>query len=162
MSHLPQCSRRPIVGPVGLLVGIIVVGVVSVLIVGQAGAAAAEPSASVQAGAENSRKGEPKGGFGELTGRWRRPDGGYVIEIKKVDSDGTMEAAYFNPKPIRVAKAQAAREGQVLKAFIELNDVGYPGSTYTLTYDPQTDRLTGVYFQAAIRQSFDVVFMRMK
>ena len=39
---------------------------------------------------------------------------------------------------------------------------GYPGSTYTLTYDPKRDQLQGVYFQATLRQSFDVVFVRMK
>ena len=42
-------------------------------------------------------------------------------------------------------------EGGALKLFIELRDVGYPGSTYTLTYLPAGDRLTGVYYQAAIQ-----------
>jgi hypothetical protein len=39
---------------------------------------------------------------------------------------------------------------------------GYPGTTYTLTYDRQRDQLAGVYFQAAVGQSFDVVFVRLK
>jgi len=38
----------------------------------------------------------------------------------------------------------------------------YPGSTYTLTYDPRRDQLEGVYFQAAMQQRFDVVFVRLK
>lgn len=97
-----------------------------------------------------------------LKGRWRRPDGGYVIEIKEVDSSGKMDAAYFNPNLIKVSKAEATREGGAIKVFIELRDTGYPGCTYTLTYDPQTDRLKGIYFQTAIQQKFDVIFLRIK
>jgi hypothetical protein len=97
-----------------------------------------------------------------LKGRWRRPDGGYVVDIKDIDPTGRMDAAYFNPKPIRVSKAEATRDGAATKVFIELRDVGYPGCTYTLTYDPQTDQLRGLYFQAAIQQTFDVVFFRIK
>src|SRR4026209_900953 len=44
--------------------------------------------------------------FQKLIGRWQRPDGGYVFEVKSVAADGAMEAAYFNPKSIRVAKAE--------------------------------------------------------
>ena len=46
--------------------------------------------------------------------------------------------------------------------FIELRDVNYPGATYNLTYNPKRDQLRGVYYQPAVRQSFDVVFIRMK
>ena len=101
-------------------------------------------------------------GFQVLKGRWQRPDGGYVIEIKNIDRVGKMEAAYFNPRPIHVAKANAARDGNTTKVFIELRDVNYPGSTYNLTYDPKNDQLKGVYFQAALKQTFDVVFDRLK
>ncbi len=101
-------------------------------------------------------------GFRALNGRWLRPDGGYILEIRNAEATGTLNAAYFNPQPIKVAKAEASQEGGAIKVFIELRDVGYPGSTYTLTYDPKGDRLEGTYFQAALRQSFDVVFVRMK
>jgi hypothetical protein len=97
-----------------------------------------------------------------LKGRWRRPDGSYVIVIGAVDSTGKMDAAYFNPNPIKVSKAEATREGGAINVFIELQDTGYPGCTYTLTYDPQTDQMRGVYFQAAIQQKFDVIFLRIK
>ena len=100
--------------------------------------------------------------FQKLIGRWQRPDGGYVFEVKSVAADGAMEAAYFNPKSIRVAKAEASRDGDALKAFIELRDVNYPGSTYTLTYDPASDLLKGIYYQAAEKQRFEVTFLRMK
>lgn len=100
--------------------------------------------------------------FQKLKGRWVRPDGGYVIEIGDVDSEGGIEARYFNPMPIRVSRAEATQEGGALKVFIELQAPGYPGSTYTLAYDPLTDRLSGVYHQAAIKQNFDVVFIRLR
>ena len=101
-------------------------------------------------------------GFQVLKGRWQRPDGGYVIEIKNIDRVGKMEAAYFNPRPIHVAKANAARDGKTTKVFIELRDVNYPGSTYNLTYDPKSDQLKGTYFQAVLKQTFEVEFDRLK
>jgi uncharacterized protein (DUF2147 family) len=100
--------------------------------------------------------------MGALKGRWVRPDGGYIIAITNVDGSGKMEAAYYNPKPINVSKAQATREGGVIKVFIELRGPGYPGSTYTLTYDPKTDELSGIYYQAVMQQNFEVVFVRTK
>jgi len=107
---------------------------------------------------------EPKGksGFEVLEGRWLRPDGGYIIQIRSIDANGKMETGYFNPRPINVSKAQATKESGKIKVFVELNDVGYPGSTYTLRYDPKEDVLRGVYYQAAVKQSFDVYFTRMK
>jgi hypothetical protein len=105
---------------------------------------------------------ESSSDFAMLKGRWRRPDGGYVIDIKAIDSTGKVDASYYNPNPIRVSKAEVTKEGDTTKVFIELRDTGYPGCAYTLTYDPQTDQLRGVYFQAAIQQNFDVVFFRIK
>jgi hypothetical protein len=103
-----------------------------------------------------------KAAFDSLKGRWLRPDGGYVIDIRDVDASGKLAAAYFNPHPINVSQAEASREGDTTKVFIELRDVNYPGATYNLTYDPERDQLRGVYYQPALRQSFDVVFIRMK
>ncbi len=105
---------------------------------------------------------EAKGGFDILKGRWRRPDGGYVIDIKDIDNRGKMVAAYFNPRPINVSQAEAAWDGTTIKVFIELRDVNYPGATYHLTYDPEKNQLLGVYFQPALQQSFQVFFIRMK
>jgi len=100
--------------------------------------------------------------FQKLSGKWLRPDGGYVLEIKTVAADGKMEAAYYNPGVIHVSKALALQEGATTKVFVELQDVNYPGCTYSLTYDPKTDQLYGLYFQAAIQQTFDVTFGRLK
>ena len=105
---------------------------------------------------------QAKPDFGLLKGRWVRTDGGYILSVKNIDPAGNMEAAYYNPRPINVSKSQVTREGATLKAFIELRDAGYPGSNYTLIYDPKTDRLGGVYYQAAIGQRFDVIFIRSK
>jgi hypothetical protein len=99
-------------------------------------------------------------GFDKLQGKWLRPDGGYILEIRSATAEGKLEAGYFNPKPIHVATAEASREGETVKVFIELRDVNYPGSTYTLSYQPATDRMTGNYFQAALGQNFEVEFVR--
>lgn len=101
-------------------------------------------------------------GFEKLEGRWRRTDGGYVLDIRKVRPDGAMDAAYLNPRPINVSKAQATRDGATVRVFVELRAPNYPGSTYTLTYDSKRDELYGVYYQAVEGRSFDVVFARMK
>ena len=97
-----------------------------------------------------------------LVGRWQRTDGGYVIEIKRVATDGTMTAGYFNPRPINVSWAKASAFKGHLKVEVELRDTGYPGSSYTLLYDPDKDALLGLYYQAVQQRNFDVVFMRMK
>ena len=88
------------------------------------------PSAAkalTEASAVNQTAAETKPDFQKLTGRWRRPDGGYVVEIKSVAPDGSMDAAYFNPKSIHVAKAEASRDADATRVFIELRDVNYPG-----------------------------------
>jgi hypothetical protein len=100
--------------------------------------------------------------FDKLKGKWLRPDGGYILEIRSVEPDGKMDAGYFNPQSIHVAKAEAAQEGAVTKVSIELRDVNYPGSTYVLTYEAATDQLTGIYYQAALQQRFEVVFVRTR
>ena len=100
--------------------------------------------------------------FEKLKGGWRRPDGGYVLAIKNIADGGAMDAAYFNPNPIHVANAVASQDGAATKVFVELRDVNYPGSTYKLTYDPERDRLRGIYYQAVERQRYEVVFERMK
>jgi len=100
--------------------------------------------------------------FDTLLGQWVRPDGGYQITIRGVDTSGRLDAAYANPHPLPFAKAQASRDGKTIKLFFELRAGGYNGSTYTLTYDPANDILQGVYYQAVAQQKFDVYFERVK
>jgi len=100
--------------------------------------------------------------FMALKGRWARTDGSYIIEIKSVEAGGRMQAAYYNPNPINVSRAEAARQGAAVTVFIELQAPGYPGSTYTLIHDPKSDELKGIYHHAGLQKNFEVVFVRGK
>lgn len=99
-------------------------------------------------------------GFEVLKGNWVRPDGGYTIAVKSVGADGQLEAMYFNPGPLPFSRAQAVQEGTVLRVSLELRAGGYGGSTYELTYDPASDRLKGVYYQAVAKQRYEIYFVR--
>jgi hypothetical protein len=163
MKALPEGGRKFLIAKAMLLVaGLAAAVFLSVLNGNRAEAESPGSPPLVKAENEGSVEEGAKPGFEELKGRWRRPDGGYVIEIRNVDATGKMDVAYSNPKPINVSKAEATREGSVTKVSIELRDTGYPGSTYTLIYDPQSEQLKGVYFQAAIQQNFEVVFFRAR
>jgi len=116
----------------------------------------------VSATATGQSKSQAVADIQKLVGRWLRPDGGYIIEIRNILSGGRMEVAYLNPRPINVSQARASRKSGGLEVFIELRDQGYPGSSYTLNYHPQQDIMTGIYFQAAMGQSFEVMFVRAK
>ena len=83
-----------------------------------------------------------------------------MIEIQKVDMNGKIEAAYYNPRTINISQALAAQKDGQIHLFIELRDVGYPGATYTLTYDKSNDVLNGLYYQPAAGQTFEVQFVR--
>jgi len=97
-----------------------------------------------------------------LEGRWVRPDGGYVLELSEIKNDGSLKASYFNPRPIKVFTAKWSRKEGKINLFVELRDVNYPGSTYSLQYDAATDRLKGTYFQAVEKQTFSIEFVRAK
>ena len=77
-----------------------------------------------------------------------------------VASDGQIAATYFNPNRLPFAKALATTDGATLRAAFELQAGGYAGSTYDLAYDPASDRLKGIYYQAVVKQKFDVYFVR--
>ena len=115
------------------------------------------------ASAESGKDGRPKPAqtdYGRIEGKWLRPDGGYVLELSDAKSEGKLKAAYFNPRPINVGKAEWRSMDDRIQVFVELQDVNYPGSTYTLIYDPKHDRLNGYYYQAVVKGTFDVVFVR--
>lgn len=128
-----------------------------------AAASAAHPSAPEPPLAPATAPARPAGPFERLTGKWQRPDGGYVLEITAAGEGGKLVARYLNPRPIQVSKAQASTDDAgAIKVFVELQGANYPGSTYDLTYDPASDQLKGIYFQAALRQRFEVNFERIK
>ena len=102
----------------------------------------------------------PKADLQRLIGDWVRPDGGYVIEISKNYPDGRVDAEYFNPRSIYVSRSTVSEKDGIIELFLELQGKGYPGSTYTLRYNPAYDLMVGTYFQAVIQQPFEVIFHR--
>jgi hypothetical protein len=100
--------------------------------------------------------------YQSLTGQWIRPDGGYVLDLSDIKKDGSLKAAYFNPRPINVSRAELRRTKGKMSIFVELRDFNYPGSRYNLQYDPVSDRLTGTYFQAVEKLTYDVEFERKR
>ncbi len=94
-----------------------------------------------------------------LQGRWIRTDAPYVIELRHAQ-DGSLQAAYFNPKPINVGKTETAEQVGLVQILIELQDANYPGSTYVLSYDRSQDLLEGIYFHPVSKQSYEVTFVR--
>jgi hypothetical protein len=97
-----------------------------------------------------------------LVGEWIRTDADYRIQISKINEEGTLVANYYNPNPINVGKADWEESYGYLKIIIELRDVNYPGSTYTLSYLPDRDILAGDYYQAVEGLTFYVEFARRK
>ena len=164
-SPAPPVPVRAFIIWIAIALGIVALAVVTSK---RKQAGTGEPAAPVSPAGQNTSTNAAaavattKPDFQKLKGKWLRPDGGYVVEIKAVDDGGKLDAGYFNPTPIHVAKAEATQEGNATKVFIELQDVNYPGSTYTLTYVAARDLLVGVYYQALQKQSFEVYFERVK
>jgi hypothetical protein len=147
---------------------VVTVAAISALVVGFAGCnrepARVEIPAASSATATNAPVAErpATNEFAALKGKWQRGDGDYLLEIRSADAAGKLDAGYFNPTPINVSQARATRESGDLKVFVELRDANYPGCTYKLTYDAKSNQLFGQYFQAAMQQTYDVAFGRMK
>jgi len=110
-----------------------------------------EPSDSVSTSAKTIDK-------NLLVGNWLRTDSDYRLQISEVNEDFTLEAKYFNPNPINVGRASWQESYGSLKIIVELRDVNYPGSTYTLNYLPDKNLLAGDYYQAVEGLTFYVEF----
>jgi hypothetical protein len=104
----------------------------------------------------------PWPGFEVLKGRWLALKGEVPLEINKIDSLGRKKVQYFNPKPVHVAQAQAARDGKETNVLMKLRDPGSPCCTYDLTYEPGLDQLKGISWQKGNPKSTEVVFIRVK
>lgn len=100
--------------------------------------------------------------FKIIIGEWIRPDGGYTVRVRDINTDGSVDARYFNPGKINIVEANVSLWKGFVKLFIKLQDKGYPGSIYTLYYYAEKDALAGFYYQAAIGQTYEVVFLRKK
>jgi len=116
----------------------------------------------IQADERSAQKTHTPEVLARLVGRWRRTDGGYILDIKAVHDNGKIDATYLNPRPIHVSKAEAITKGGYVIVAVTLQDRGYPGNMYTLTYDPNADRLEGVYHHRGLKQQFDVEFSRLR
>ena len=135
------------------LICLVLIGLAAAVFYGLMNRPLTEPAATI-----SQKKETPD--FDRLVGSWVRPDGGYVIEISKIHPDGKVDAAYFNPSPIHVSRSTVSEKDGIIELFMELRGQGYPGSTYTLKYNPAYDVMVGIYFQAVIQQPFDVIFQR--
>ncbi|MBW1720076.1 MAG: hypothetical protein JRJ43_11065 [Deltaproteobacteria bacterium] len=98
----------------------------------------------------------------KFVGQWVRTDGGYVIHVREIKPDGSVDAGYFNPKPINVSEANVSVWKGFDQLYIKLEDKGYPGSTYKLYYYAEKDQLAGFYYQAAVKETYEVLFIRKK
>lgn len=95
-----------------------------------------------------------------VAGDWQRTDGSYLLKVTDVQPDGRTNVAYFNPKPIHVSASNIATQAKLIKLFVQFQDTGYEGSTYTLYYYAEKDALVGFYYQAVLGQTFEVIFLR--
>jgi hypothetical protein len=128
-------------------------------------AAAAPPQSAPADLASGGMRPLPDAVRQKLLGNWQRTDADYAIEIRLIGPDGVTDARYFNPfnqRSINVAKAAVTEQAGAPEFFMELRDVGYPGSTYTLRYNEAADVLEGTYFQAAMQETYNVAFQRMR
>lgn len=98
--------------------------------------------------------------YKQLIGDYLRSDGTYTLKIISATEDGKIDAAYFNPNPINVGSAKWIYKDNSFYIIVELRDVNYPGSTYTLQYFPEKKELAGNYYQATQQTNYDVVFIR--
>ena len=147
---------------INLFVTVLAAGILSACGKKEAAPLPAPPAATVNATNPPASEATPNLEFEKLKGKWLRPDGGYILEIRSATAEGKLEAGYFNPGPINVARAEWQRKDGKLQVFVELRDVNYPGSTYTLSFSDTEDRMTGNYFQAAQGENFAVEFVRQK
>lgn len=116
-------------------------------------------------GSETGGANQEKKGFAQarrLAGRWVRPDGGYTLVLEDIKSDGSLKASYYNPRAINVHEAKWKLGNDGVHLFVELRDVNYPGSKYSLIYIDEEDVLRGTYFQAVHKQTFEIMFVRQK
>ena len=119
-----------------------------------------ETTTSANSSSPPSEQQAPQPDLNRLVGRWLRPDGGYILEIRSATADGKLDVSYFNPNPIHVARAEWVINDNILYALVELQDVNYPGSTYGLEYKDGSDHLVGTYYQAVEKSTYDVEFVR--
>lgn len=73
-----------------------------------------------------------------------------------------MEVKYLNPNPINVGRSAWRINEDVLQLYVELQDVNYPGSLYSLAFVEESNSLSGTYYQAVSKETFNVKFTKKK
>lgn len=162
-SHPPATGAAP--GRLRIVVAVVLVGVAAALAWRTWQPTPDAPAAAVTTAGPTAAPIPPAStpaAYAALVGEWVRADGGYVLAVSGVAPGGQATVSYFNPRPIHVARAEAGGESDRIGLFVELRDVNYPGSTYSLAYDPATDQLKGIYYQAAQGAQYEVAFSRRR
>lgn len=98
----------------------------------------------------------------DLVGEWTRTDAPYQLKITGLGDEGNLSVEYFNPKAIHIGKSGWKDTAGTIKVYIEMQDVNYPGSRYSLLFVPGKNLLTGTYFQAVEGETYEVDFIRTK
>ena len=62
--------------------------------------------------------------YSVLAGEWQRTDGGYIVKVSDVETDGKARVEYFNPRSIHVEHAVVTTEKGLKKLFIKLQEIG--------------------------------------
>ena len=95
-----------------------------------------------------------------IQGLWILTDAPYVIELRSTLGSGvSLQAKYFNPKPVNVEKTETIEKNAQLHVLVVLKDVNYQGSYYFLSYNREKDILQSNYFHAASQQKYKVNFI---
>ncbi len=118
---------------------------------------------AVSAGEKAPRQSLQETDVQRLVGRWVRGMGDICLNSATSMRGVALQPPISTPGRSRCSGRYWSRNGGKISVLVvELRDINYPGSTYNLQYDAKSDRLTGTYFQAVERQTYDVQFMRTK
>jgi len=98
----------------------------------------------------------------KLKGYRLRTDGTYTIEIVALEEGRKLSAKYFNPNPINVGKAGWRIFNDETQIYMKLQDTKYPGCIYQLSFNENSEMLTGTYYQPLSKQTYKVDFKKIK
>ena len=97
----------------------------------------------------------------KLTGKWIRDDGDYTLDIESVNENGTLNASYFNPKPIELGRTEWMMYKNKLHVLVELKGP-YVLSKCQLVYDAESKKLNGTFFQAVEQETYPIFFNKVE
>jgi len=80
---------------------------------------------------------EEKPDFNVIIGEWVRSDGGYIVRIRDVNPDGSVDAGYFNPAKTNISEADVSLWKGFVKLFIKLQTRDIPDRPIRSTITPK-------------------------